>query len=449
MTNPSEPNTPAKPSGDLKLGPFLFQPGISGGNVAALIFATFATMATITYVNFVQPFLLTEMLQIPQDRQGALTGRLGALHEIAVIFTMGIAGALSDRTGRRIVFVIGFCVLALGYLVYPLATQEWQLLLFRLIVAVGCGLIAVMLSASIQDFPKERSRGRWVGFNAIFNGCGVLFMAIVFAKLPAWYQASGVSVIGSGRYAFWTVAAFSLLVAVIVAIGLPAKTHREARQQPSFKQRLRLGFSAAARNPRLGLAYGAAFIGRGDLVVVGTFFSLWIVQVGIDAGASTGSALGRAGMLFGLIQGAALLWAFGMGMLADRINRVVALIVALTIAGAGYVAMGTVSDPFSNQIIPICILLGMGETSVVVAGGALLGQEAPGSIRGSVVGVYGLAGGIGILVATLVGGMLFDDIGRTAPFTMMGLANILLAVIALAVVLARRHSPRVATPERL
>ncbi|MEE8306634.1 MAG: MFS transporter [Gammaproteobacteria bacterium] len=130
MIQANETGSAEKQQG-LKLGLFLFQPGISGGNVVTLIFAAFATMATITYVNFVQPFLLTEMLNIPAGRQGALTGALGALHEVAVILTMGVAGALSDRTGRRIVFVAGFLVLALGYLIYPLAGSEWQLFIFR------------------------------------------------------------------------------------------------------------------------------------------------------------------------------------------------------------------------------------------------------------------------------------------------------------------------------
>lgn len=431
---PSEPGDEG-----LKLGLFAFQPGISGGNVVALIFATFATMATITYVNFVQPFLLTEMLAIPAERQGALTGALGALHEVAVILTMGVAGALSDRTGRRIVFVVGFVILACGYLIYPLAGSEWQLLIFRVVVAVGCGLVAVMLSASIQDFPQERSRGRWIALNSIFNGLGVVFMAVVLAKLPAWFAAGGATTAGSGRYAFWTVAALCLVTAAVLAAGSPARPAGVREAQPGFMTRLQRGFVAARHNPRLTLAYGAAFIGRGDLVVVGTFFSLWIVQVGVEAGASSGAALGRAGMLFGLIQLAALLWAFCMGMLADRLNRVIAIAIALTIAALGYFAMGAVTDPFGAQIVPICILLGMGETSVVVAGGALLGQEAPGPMRGSIVGVYGLSGGFGILLATFTGGILFDQIGRTAPFTMMGVGNALLALVALALVLTRKH----------
>jgi len=40
---------------------------------------------------------------------------------------------------------------------------------------------------------------------------------------------------------------------------------------------------------------------------------------------------------------------------------------------------------------------------------------------------------VGILFATGVGGIVFDQIGRTAPFILMGLLNIALLLAAIAV----------------
>jgi MFS family permease len=81
-------------------------------------------------------------------------------------------------------------------------------------------------------------------------------------------------------------------------------------------------------------------------------------------------------------------------------------------------------------MIPAAMLLGIGEISVLIAAGALLGEEAPLRIRGAVIGVFGLLGGVGILFATYIGGLVFDNIGRTAPFVMMGLLNFMLLGIA-------------------
>ena len=145
-----------------------------------------------------------------------------------------------------------------------------------------------------------------------------------------------------------------------------------------------------------------------------------------------GEGLARAGMLFGLIQFSAMAWAFFIGMIADKYDRTIALALGLGIATLGYGGMGLmVSDPFTSQIIPYCIVLGMGETSVIITAGALLGQEMPKGRRSAVVGAYSLLGGLGILVAGFFGGQVFDAIGRTAPFTMMAAVNFLLMLIAI------------------
>ncbi len=80
----------------------------------------------------------------------------------------------------------------------------------------------------------------------------------------------------------------------------------------------------------------------------------------------------------------------------------------------------------------------MGETGVIISVGALLGQESRSPYRGSIVGVFGLIGGFGILATTFIGGQLFDAVGRTAPFFAMGLLNLVLMFAALYV---RANSP--------
>ena len=138
-------------------------------------------------------------------------------------------------------------------------------------------------------------------------------------------------------------------------------------------------------------------------------------------------------MLFGIIQLSALIWAIFMGVIADRVNRVTGVVIAFGFAAAGYGLMGQVQDPFGPALIPIAILLGIGEVSVIVTAGALVGQEARASLRGAIVGVRDLVGGLGIMFAGFLGGVVFDAIGRTAPFTMMGILNAALMVLALVV----------------
>jgi MFS family permease len=420
----------------MKLGPLWFQPGITGWNFVTMAYAGFSTISMISFISFIQPYLLTEILHMPLSEQGTFTGLLHSLQELIVITATGFIGAWSDRTGRRFIFVLGFIIMGCGYMIMPLAASASQLIIFRCLFAVGAAMVPIMLSASMVDFIQERSRGRWIGVSSIFTGLGAIFMAIVLAKTPGMYLDAGADAINAGRYAYWTGGAMCLLAATLLWFGLNAGTPVMGKRTPIARQ-FYAGIRAGLDNPKLMLAYFAAVIGRGDLIIITAFFSLWISQEGADAGISTADAMIRAGMMYGLLQFAALLWAPLMGVISDRGNRITGLVIALAIASAGYFVMGQVEDPFSSALLPAAILLGIGETSVIVGAGTLMGQEATPNIRGAIVGVYGLMGGIGIMLAMAFGGILFDNVGRTAPFTMMGVMN---AVLMLAAIIVRvRH----------
>lgn len=403
----------------------------------SVLFAAFASLAMLTLVNFIQPYLLEVVYGIPRAQQGSLTGNLAALQEVVVIALMGLVGALSDRTGRRVLFVAGFIVLGAGYFIYPLAEGQMQIYAFRAIVAVGAAMVPVMLSACLVDTIQEISRGKWLGTTSVCNGLGVLFMGTVLGGMPQRFEELGYSGVEAGQYTFWIATAMCVMTALLLHLGLKGGPPPEVKDRPSVLKNLMRGITEAKRNPRIALAFASAFIARGDLVVVGTFFSLWFVQVGVDQGLSPGQAMGRAGFLFGaVIQLSALCWAFCMGLICDWINRTTAVALAFGIATIGYLWLGSIADPFAagSLIVFACIVTGMGETSTVVSSGTLLGQEAPAQYRGAVVGVFNKSGAIGIMLATLIGGQLIDRYEMpNIPFTMMGICNLLIMLAAIAV----------------
>ena len=62
---------------------------------------------------------------------------------------------------------------------------------------------------------------------------------------------------------------------------------------------------------------------------------------------------------------------------------------------------------------------------------SLIGSAAPAKGRGAVIGGFSFFGAIGILLVASIGGYLFDNVGPTAPFTMVGFANVALLTLAL------------------
>lgn len=418
-----------------RFGPYRLADGIAARNAATLLFASFSTISLITFLNFANPYLF-ELLAIPTERQGALAGLLVSLQETVQIAICGLIGAWSDRRGRRPIFVGGLLLMAASFVVYPLATGESSLVVLRAFYSVGSTAATVMLSTCIAEYTHESTRGRWMGTIGVCNGVGVVLMATVFAKLPLVFSRMGYSDAAALQFSFWVFAGSIVLLALLLRWGLapPHPRREQASRTPLWRQTLE-GLTIARDRPRIALGYFMAFASRGDLVILTTFISLWVVQAGMAAGLSPAAATARAGMVFGIAQGVALLWSFVMGMILDRVPRLIGVTIGFALATVGYSILGFVDDPLGRGMIYAAMLAGVGEASAVVCAGTLIGQEAPARIRGTVIGTFALCGSLGMICLTFLGGQLFDAIAPNAPFTMMGIVNFAVFVAALLVTL--------------
>lgn len=427
----------------LWLLPVQLMPGVSRLNAWTYFFSAFIFVALVTFLNFVQPFILEEILHIPGDQQGSVTGYLNFIHEGTALIIMGIVGAISDRSGRRTLIIIGFLIWMVAFILFPLAGSLTELYIYRLIFAIGVATASVMVIATMQDYPQNISRGKWGGFNSFLTSFSILLVLIGLARLPGIFVGMGYAPVEAGRYTFWVGAVLTVLAAIVFRIGFPAGRAVQDSNLPSPLEGFMAGLRAARENPRLGLSYASAFAARGDMVVLTAFYSLWFVHAGAEQGISTADALGRGGITMSALILANVFWAPVFGLILDRINRVIGLCIAMGLAALGYFTLGSVTDPYDMPVMMAAtFVLGIGEISVVVVCNALLGQEAPPKIRGAASGVFGLVGTCGILFATLAGGLVFDAFGPSAPFRMMAWINGVVAVIALLVILSGRHHPK-------
>jgi len=421
----------------LKFGPFWLTPGVNRLNACTFFVSSFTFVTLVTFLNFVQPYILEEILHIPVAQQGSVTGYLNFLHEGTALLIMGFAGALSDRSGRRVIIISGFLIMALGFALFPLADTLEQLYLYRFICAIGVAIASVMVITTMQDYPQEVSRGKWGGMNSFLTSFAILVVTLGLARLPGTFAGMGYTPEDAGKYTFWVGTGIAVFAALIFRLGFFGGRISRTASIKSPLSGFAEGILAAARNPRLALSYGSAFAARGDLVVVGAFYSLWFRVSGGAQGLDSAEALKAAGISMSALLLANVLWAPVFGIIIDRINRVTGLCLAMALATLGYFAIGNVSDPYDMPVMMTAtFILGIGEISAIIAGNALLGQEAPPEIRGASVGVFSLTGTCGILTATVCGGLVFDAFGPGAPFLMMAGVNALIVLWALAVILA-------------
>jgi MFS family permease len=414
-----------------RLGPIALIEGVSRGNALAFLYTAFIGITLNTFVNFIQPYVLTEHLGVPESDQGRISGDLVFYAEMVLLFGCGLAGVAADRYGRRVVFMCGFLILGIGFALYGFVANYSALFWLRLFFAGGIACINVMVSTVQADYPRESSRGKLVGITGLMIGLGAMFLVFVLAPLPSRF-AQEVNAVWAGRYTLLTVAAIALFSAVVARWGLAPLRGGAGDNQPGWRQALHYSFAAARTNPRVALAYGCAFVARGDLIVIGVFFSLWMTQAGIAQGLSSADAVKQAGLFFGLIQGTALLWAPIAGAINDRLDRVTATAAGLAVAALGYGSVGIIDDPLGPEMYLCAVLLGIGQMSVMLASQTLIGQEAPAQQRGAVMGAFSICGALGILFITKLGGAAFDS-WKPAPFVMVAVCNVVLCLVALRV----------------
>ena len=413
----------------LKFGPILLMPDIERRHLFTLFFGAFFGIASMSFVNVIGP-LMFSILDVPQDETGGLAGTLTAVQEIVVILVIGAFGALSDKTGRRLVYSMGFFLLGVGYFLYPLASNTTELIIFRVFVALGCAANTVMLPTVANDYVHESTRGKLIATTSILNGLGLVLIIGTFRKLPGNFGDMGFDNILSGQYTAWVATVMCLIVSCVLFFNLKKGSPAQVSKKEPYLATLKVAFQAA-RNPRVALAYAAGVVSRGDLSVVSTFFSLWLFNEATTQGLSQGDAFKLATGFYVTVQAFAIPGAVLINFFIDKVDRVAALAIAMFIAAVGYLYLGFIENPLTSQMYFGAALLGLGEIFANISAISLIGSVAPVKGRGAVIGGFSFFGAVGILTVAIIGGYLFDNVSPTAPFTMVGFANICLLTIAL------------------
>ncbi|MFZ1624954.1 MAG: MFS transporter [Gammaproteobacteria bacterium] len=418
-----------------RLGPLLMLPGVRRKHVWTLFFISFFGIAMMNTVGILQAYLFNEILRIPANEQGSLTGTLLVTQELVVVLLVGLAGAISDRLGRPPVFAAGFSLLAIGYCLYPLASGApdmvtVQLVLFRLFIASGVACINVMLTSVANDYPVDANRSRMIAAVFVFNGLGIGSLPRVVGGLPQRFIEMGLDPVAAGRVTYWCVAGVCVFLALVLLWGLkPGPPVRTTQREPLLAT-LRIGLGAA-RMPRVALGYAAAFVSRADLAVVSQFLTLWLVREGMAQGLTVAQATVKATTFYVVIQLFALPWAVIFGIVLDRIDRLIGLAIGMTVAFVGYASLGMLENPLSNAMYIAAAFVGAGEMAANISATSLIGKEAPERGRGAVLGLFSLFGAIGIMVVGVVGGWLFDNWKPVGPFLYMAASNATLFLITL------------------
>lgn len=140
-------------------------------------------------------------------------GLIGASSLIGIFFGAPIGGLLTDRLGRKQLFLVDICLFVVFGVLQAFVAQGWQLFVVRLLLGIAIGAEYSIGSSMLSEFVPAHGRGRRVSYMLVF-----------------WYGGYLVSVVtayglleGLGWSWRWTLitSAIPALVVLGLRIGLP------------------------------------------------------------------------------------------------------------------------------------------------------------------------------------------------------------------------------------
>jgi len=117
-------------------------PELTKGNFFFLFFNTFLVGILTTVLGILQPAFLKDIIKVSPDYFGSINGMLMNINEIATLALVAYFGALSDKTGRKILAFSGFLVLAIFF--YLLGLSNGIASIFHVPAGVSSQICALL-----------------------------------------------------------------------------------------------------------------------------------------------------------------------------------------------------------------------------------------------------------------------------------------------------------------
>jgi MFS family permease len=360
-------------------------------------------------IHALLPLFLTVTLHASVATVGAIDGVAEATASISKVFS----GWLSDRMGRRKpLILLGYGLAALSKPLFPLAQTAIVVLGARFADRIGKGLRGAPRDALVADVTPSEIRGRAFGLRQAMDTVGA-FAGPLAAVLLMLAFANDI------RAVFWVALVPAALCVGFALFGVEdaPRPKGAARPAPIRMEEVRA----------LGRPFWA-------VVAIGTVFTLARFSEAflILRASGEGLRLALAPLVLVAMNAVYALGAYPAGALADRLPARTLLLWGLLVLAAADACLAAGGLPF----VFAGVLLWGGHLALTQGLLAkMIADCASDRVRGSAFGLFNLATGAALLLASLVAGLLWDKAGPQATF----LAGGGFAALALLLLLVRRR----------
>jgi len=355
-------------------------------------------------IHALLPVYLVTVLGTSMLTVGVMEGIAEATASITKIFS----GVVSDWLGKRkFLAALGYGLAAFTKPIFPLAPTLGWLVAARFIDRVGKGIRGAPRDALIADITPAQVRGASFGLRQSLDTIGA-FLGPLIAIGLMWLTAE------SFRLVFWIA-----VIPAFLSFGLISFAVREPERPEGLRQ-VRSPLSRAELK-RLGSDYYW-------VVAVATVFTLARFSEAflVLKAQAVGMPIALVPAVLVVMNVIYALAAYPAGLLSDRIDRTKVLMIGLGLLIVADAALGFATSVAGVMGGVMLWGLHMGFTQGLLV--TLVADTAPAELRGTAYGVFNLLGGLAMLAASVIAGLLWDAAGPSATF----LAGAAFAAMALA-----------------
>ena len=326
----------------------------------------------------------------------AVVGLIEGIAEAAASITKVFSGWISDRLGKRkLLVLLGYGLAAITKPVFPLAVTPFEVFGARFADRVGKGLRGAPRDALVADLTTPGTRGAAFGLRQALDSAGAFLGPTLAMVLMALFAGNMRSV-----FAWAIVPAIIAVLLVIFGIDEP-KRSRGSKQVSAPIQ--------WAEIRAIGWPFWSV-VGVGMVFTLARFSEAFLVL----RAEGVGLRLALIPLVLIVMNVVYTAVAAPAGALSDKMDRRTLLGIGLAVLILADLALALL--PSIGGVLLGVALWGvhMGLTQGLLS--ALVADAAPGRLRGTAFGIFNLATGVMLLIASTLAGSLWAAFGAGATF---------------------------------
>lgn len=375
------------------------------------------------------PKLIEEVGHVGLDGAARFGGWLFAVYSLAQFVFAPVAGALSDRFGRRPLLLIAIGGLAVDYVVQAVAPTLMWLFVARLLSGV-CGSSHVIASACIADVSSPETRAKAFGWMSAMFGLGFVLGPAIGGLLGEF----------GTRVPFWCAAALCSVNFLFGLFALPETLGRDRRRAFAWREANPLGVLAVfARFQGVLPLAGVTALFLFGTSVYAAIWPFWGMAKFDWSGTTIGLTLAASGLAVALMQ------AFATGPAVARWGERKMAMLGLGCAAATCVAFGLAQ---TTTVVVVVLIVnaveGLAHPMLTALMSKAVPEDTQGALQGGLSALLSLAMLFGSLFYTQVFGFFLSEAAPVrSPDVAFYIAAVLMVLaLALLVAIEGRRSGR-------